>query len=218
MLPPSCDTGFALLGTEVGATGMTAEADAFGFNQQPPIDLPRSGFEISEFLQPQCYLNAQVFLAFSSIGQKCTIASPLQMAMVAAALANKGTLMTPHVVKEVRDSAGNLVLTNGALPWLQATSPVTAAAVTALMQRVVTNGTASGVGFPPQDQVAAKTGTAQVGVGNSATTDWMIAFAPASAPKVAVAVVIPNQSLSATGAEISGPLVKYMIEHTLAGD
>jgi peptidoglycan glycosyltransferase len=218
MLPPSCDTGFALLGTEVGAASMTVEADAFGFNQQPPIDLPHSSFEVSAFLQPSCYQGAQIFLAFSSIGQKCTIASPLQMALVASGFANNGVIMTPHVVQRVTDSQGNVVVTNAPTPWLTATSPATAAAVTTLMEEVVQHGTAAGVGFPPQDQVAAKTGTAQVGVGNTATTDWMIAFAPASHPQVAVAVVIPNQSLSATGAEISGPVVKYMIEHALAGD
>ncbi len=173
---------------------------------------------MSDFLQPACYQNAQIFLAFSSIGQKCTIASPLQMALVASAFADNGVIMTPHVVQQVRDSLGNLVTTNPPAPWLTATSPATAAAVTNLMEQVVTHGTASGVGFPPQDQVAAKTGTAQVGVGNTATTDWMIAFAPASHPQMAVAVVIPNQSLSATGAEVSGPVVKYMIEHALAGD
>ena len=124
--------------------------------------------------------------------------------------------MSPHVMSQIRDSQGNLVSVYKPTRWLQATSPATAAAVTTLMRHVVQYGTAAGVGFPPQDEVAAKTGTAQVGVGNTATTDWMIAFAPASHPKVAVAVVIPNQSLSATGAEISGPVVNAMIQAALA--
>ncbi|HUO47656.1 MAG TPA: penicillin-binding transpeptidase domain-containing protein, partial [Acidimicrobiales bacterium] len=212
MLPPSCDTGYAVLGTKVGAPGMQAEAASFGFNQQPPLDLPHSAFQVSRFLQPSCYQHAQVYLAFSSIGQKCTIASPLQMALVAAAFANSGTIMTPHVVSQIRDSQGNLVSTYKPVKWLDATSPATSAAVTTLMQHVVQYGTAAGVGFPPQDQVAAKTGTAQIGTGNTATTDWMIAFAPASHPKVALAVVIPNQSLSATGAEVAGPVMNYMIQ------
>jgi penicillin-binding protein A len=216
MLPPSCDTGFAVLGTKVGSPGMLAEATSFGFNQQPPLDLPHSSFQVSQFLQPSCYQHAQVYLAFSSIGQKCTIASPLQMALVAAGFADSGAIMTPHVVSQIRDSQGNLVSTYKPTKWLDATSPATAGAVTTLMRHVVQYGTAAGVGFPPQDEVAAKTGTAQVGVGNTATTDWMIAFAPASHPKVAVAVVVPNQSLSATGAEISGPIVNAMIQAALA--
>ena len=216
MLPPSCDTGFAVLGTKVGAPGMEAEAASFGFNQQPPLDLPHSAFQVSRFLQPTCYQNAEVYLAFSSIGQKCTIASPLQMALVAAGIADNGAIMAPHVVSEVRDSQGALVSTYKPTRWLQATTPATAAAVSLLMQHVVQYGTAAGVGFPPQDQVAAKTGTAQVGVGNTATTDWMIAFAPASHPKVAVAVIVPNQALSQTGAEVAGPIVNAMIQAALA--
>jgi peptidoglycan glycosyltransferase len=216
MLPPSCDTGFAILGTRVGAPGMQAEAASFGFNQQPPLDLPHSPYQVSQFLQPRCYQHAQVFLAFSSIGQKCTVASPLQMAMVAAAFADQGAIMAPHVMSQIRDSQGNLVNTYTATRWLQATTPATAAAVTTLMRHVVQYGTAAGVGFPPQDEVAAKTGTAQVGGGNTATTDWMIAFAPASHPKVAIAVVIPNQSLSATGAEVAGPVMNHMIQAALA--
>jgi peptidoglycan glycosyltransferase len=109
MLPESCDTGYAVFGTRIGAAAMTAEADGFGFNEQPPIDLPHSPFEVSQFLQPKCYGNAQVFLVFSSIGQKCTLASPLQMAMVAATFANGGVMMSPHVMAEIRNSEGNLV-------------------------------------------------------------------------------------------------------------
>jgi peptidoglycan glycosyltransferase len=221
MLPPSCDTGFALLGTKVGAFPMVAEANSFGFNQQPPIDLPHTPYEVSDFLQPSCYENAQVYLAFSSIGQFCTKASPLQMAMVAAAIANDGVVMTPHVMSEIRDSQGNLVETYKPKPWLQATSPQTAAAINKLMTEVVTSpgGTANGVGFPTQDDVAAKTGTAQVEdtAGTYvATNDWMIAFAPASAPKVAIAVYLPDQPVSGTGARQAGPLMKTMIEDALA--
>jgi penicillin-binding protein A len=221
MLPPSCDTGFALLGTKVGAAGMTAEADSFGFNQQPPIDLPHSSSQVSAFLQSSCYQNAEVFLAFASFGQDCTKASPLQMAMVAAAVANDGVIMTPHVMSQIHDSQGNLVKTYQPTPWLKPMSAATAAALNNLMTQVVTapDGTAAGVGFLPQDDVAAKTGTAQVqnAAGQYiATNDWMIAFAPASAPKVAVAVELLNQPVSDTGAEQAGPVMNTMIQDALA--
>jgi peptidoglycan glycosyltransferase len=215
MLPPSCDTGFAILGTKIGAAAMTAEADAFGFNQQPPIDLPHGSEEISNFLQPSCYENAQVFLAYSSIGQKCTQASPLQMAMVASAIADNGVIMTPHVMDEIRDSDGNLVTQYQPTPWKQATSATTAHAINLLMHEVVTEGTADYVGFLPQDDVAAKTGTAQAGVGNTNVNGWMIAFAPASNPVVAIAVVIPNTEISKVGAQVAGPVMKAMIEAVL---
>jgi len=204
------------LGTKIGAPAMTAEADGFGFNQQPPIDLPHSRFQISDFLQPASACSAQVFLAFSSIGQKCTTASPLQMAMVVSAIADNGTLMTPHVMEQIRDSDGNLVEQYQPKVWKQATTPATAQAVNKLMQQVVLVGTADRVGFPPQDDVAAKTGTAQAGAGNTSVNGWMIAFAPASHPTIAVAVVIPNSGLDQLGAEVAGPVVKAMIEAALA--
>jgi peptidoglycan glycosyltransferase len=219
MLPPSCDPGFAILGTKIGAASMTAQADAFGFNQQPPLDLPPSPFEQSKFLNKDTCADpsAQVFLAFSSIGQDCTIATPLQMALVAEGIANGGVVMTPHVMYEIRDSQNNLVKRYLPTPWKQPVSQATATALKGLMENVVKFGTASADGFPPQEDVAAKTGTAQVGLGNSLTTDWMIAFAPASAPKVAIAVAMPNQPRDETGAQVAGPIVKTMIADVLAG-
>jgi penicillin-binding protein A len=126
--------------------------------------------------------------------------------------------MTPHVMDQIRDSDGNLVETYQPTPWKQATSAATAAAITNLMRQVVTDpqGTAYGVGFPPQDDVAAKTGTAQAGVGNTNVNGWMIAFAPASHPTVAIAVVIPNTVLYKVGAQVAGPVMKAMIEAVLA--
>jgi penicillin-binding protein A len=217
MLPVSCDTGYAILGTKIGAANMMAEADGFGFNQQPPIDLPHAanGEEISNFLEPADECNAQVFLAYSSIGQKCTQASPLQMAMVASAIADNGVIMTPHVMDQIRDSAGNLVTQYQPTPWKQATSATTAKAINLLMQQVVTDGTATSVGFPRADDVAAKTGTAQAGVGNTNVNGWMIAFAPASNPVVAIAVVIPNTPVFKLGAQVAGPVMKAMIEAVL---
>ncbi len=215
MLPPSCDPGFALLGTKVGAVSMQAEAQSFGFNEQPPLDLPVS--VTSQFLQAGCWGGAQIFLAYSSIGQDCTLASPLQMALVAAGIANGGVVMAPHVMYEIRDLQNNLVQRYQPTAWHRAASQATASALTALMQKVVTSGTAAGDGFPASEDVAAKTGTAQTGVGNTRTTDWMIAFAPASHPTVAVAVAMPHQPVDLTGAIVAGPIVKTMIQAALAG-
>jgi peptidoglycan glycosyltransferase len=217
MLPPSCDPGFALLGTKIGPVSMQAEAQSFGFNQQPPLDLPHSPFEISQFLQAGCWGGHEIFLAYSSIGQDCTLATPLQMALVAAGIANGGVVMTPHVMYEIRDSQNNLVERYQPSAWHRAASQASASAMTALMQKVVTSGTASGDGFPASEDVAAKTGTAQTGLGNTLTTDWMIAFAPATNPTVAVAVAMPHQPVDQTGAKVAGPIVKTMIAAELAG-
>ncbi len=86
------------------------------------------------------------------------------------------------------------------------------------MQAVVTSGTAAQGGFPAAWNVAAKTGTAETRAqfGQPLTNDWMVAFAPANNPKVAVAVVVPNQPGSATGAEIAGPPMKTILGDALA--
>lgn len=213
-LPSSCDTAFATLGMDLGGASLTAEAQAFGFNQTVPIDLPGTG--ISNFPAGPLFNVNKPSQAYSAFGQQDVVATALQMGLVAAGFANRGVIMTPHVMRDIYDSAGNLLANYQPHPWLTATNPLTAAAVTTLMQGVVTNGTATQVGFPAAWNVAAKTGTAETGANATLTNDWMIAFAPANNPKVAVAVVVPNQPGSATGAEISGPPTKAILGAALA--
>jgi peptidoglycan glycosyltransferase len=83
------------------------------------------------------------------------------------------------------------------------------------MEQVAVSGTASLVGFPSNLDVAVKTGTAQTGNPQENTDDWMIGFAPASNPTIAVAVVVPLQSFSGTGAGIAGPIMKEMLDAAL---
>jgi peptidoglycan glycosyltransferase len=212
------------MGMSLGATSLTTEAQAFGFNQNIPIDLPGTATGYFPPDQPgaqySLYNNAPS-QAYSSIGQDNVNATALQMALVAAGLANQGVIMTPHVMEQIRDSQGNLVTAYKPKPWLTATSAFTAAAVTSLMQAVVTKGTAapsaSFSGFPASWNVAAKTGTAETtnASGQALTNDWMIAFAPANDPKVAVAVVVPFQPADQTGASTSGPPMKTILGDAL---
>ncbi|HEY2563377.1 MAG TPA: penicillin-binding transpeptidase domain-containing protein [Acidimicrobiales bacterium] len=199
-LPQSCDTAFAQLGMSLGAESLNSEAQAFGFNQVPPLDLP--GVVKSNFPSVADLANNAPSQAYSAFGQQNVTASALQMALVAAGIANGGVIETPHVMAQIRDSQGNLVTSYAPKPWLKATSTTTAQQVTSLMQGVVTKGTAVGV-FPADENVAAKTGTAEVGTQAQYTSDWMIAFVPGS--HVVVALVAPFQASSATGAVISGP-------------
>jgi peptidoglycan glycosyltransferase len=139
------------------------------------------------------------------------IATTLQTALVAAGIATGGVIMTPHVMEQIRNTDGSLVESYQPTPWLHATNSLTAAAVTKSDAGSGHQGdrrTKSFVQwFPPQWNVAAKTGTAETSgaFGQPLTNDWMIAFAPANDPTVAVAVTVPNQIPSSTGAEISGP-------------
>jgi peptidoglycan glycosyltransferase len=167
-------------------------------------------FPAAQVASPQ---NAAL-LAYSAIGQENVQSTALQMGLVAAGIADGGVVMKPHVMSQIHDAQGNLVSAYQPTPWARATTQSAAAQVTSLMEGVVTHGTAAQVGFPPQDQVAAKTGTAQTGTHQ--THDWMIAFAPASNPKVAVAVVVPWQPFSFYGATVAGPIVNAMIQAALA--
>jgi len=215
-LPASCDTAFATLGMYLKGPALTAEAQAFGFNQVPPIDI--LGANASSFPAGPAIDNNPPRQAYSAFGQQDVVATPLQMALVVAGIANRGVIMTPHVMRDIHDNSGNLLVTYQPKPWITATNPLTAAAVTSLMQAVVTGGTATQVGFPASWNVAAKTGTAETvsATGQALTNDWMIAFAPANNPRVAVAVAVPFQPASGTGAEVAGPPMKTILGDALA--
>jgi peptidoglycan glycosyltransferase len=120
-------------------------------------------------------------------------------------------------MREIRTSDGDLITTYKPSTWKTATTPEVAAQVATLMQQVASQGTASGV-FNSASKVAAKTGTAQTSSTNLnlRTDDWMIAFAPYDDPQVALAVILPNQALDATGAAVAGPVMNCMVQGVLA--
>jgi len=218
ILEVSCNSAFAQMGTEtIGPDKMTAGAQAFGFNQKPPIDLPRPA--ASQF--PTSFTGNIPLLAQASIGQNGTRAAPLQMALVASAIADGGVIMKPHVMTAVRDSQGNLVKQYHPSAWLTPVTPSTAQIIHDAMLQVVAHGTATGLKLPGFD-VGAKTGTAEVGLVNAGSSidAWMIAFAgPAGqAATVAVSVVVLDQTgdSEATGARVAGPIAKAMLQATLA--
>lgn len=213
MLPPSCDTGYALLGLDVGGDLLASTANAFGFNTAPPLDLPNT---LPSYFPPaSSFLTNQPGVAYSAIGQQNVRESALQNALVAAAIANGGAIMTPHLLDYITAPDGTIVTRFKDSIWKQPLSSAQAARILPLMVDVAKYGTAAGI-FLPADEVGAKTGTAQTGNSAKNTDDWMIAFAPASHPTVAVAVVVPFQSVSGTGAQVAGPIMKCVIEGALA--
>ncbi len=218
MLPLSCDPGYGHMGVDIGALDLAKEADAFGFNSNPPIDLPLGRPAVSTAFFPSASsLKYNVpFVAYSAIGQGNVRSTTLQQALVASAIADGGTIMTPHLMESIVGPDGTVMSKYRDSVWKTPLTAAQANFIVPLMRKVVTFGTASGVGFLSQDEVAAKTGTAQTGVGNTNTDDWMIAFAPASHPTVAVAVVKPFQAKGNYGAPIAGPIVKCLIEGALA--
>ncbi len=212
MLPQSCDPGYGDLGVTLGVSNLRQQAELFGINSVPGIDLPDV---IASKLQtlPE---TAQINQAYASIGQEFVEDTALQNAMVAAGIANGGVVMTPHLMSSIHDSQGNQVSTYTPSAMPRSTSAATAQQVTALMEAVqngtVPNATANGI-FPPYLCAAVKTGTAQTGL--STNHDWMIGFAPANNPQIAVAVVVPYQYIGTDGAQIAGPIVRAVMEAAL---
>lgn len=212
LLRVSCNTGFAQLGLDLGGTNLAAEASAFGFGERPPLDLPAPAR--SNFPDPSEFERNEPGVAFSSIGQQNVTATPLQMALVAAAIANNGVIMKPRVLQAVTDEKGAVVREGDAEEWRRATSAETAAAVKAMMVDVVARGTATRAQINGIS-VAAKTGTAQT-VGNNAHA-WLIGFAPADAPKVAIAVIVESQEGlgDVTGGRIAAPIAQRVMAAAL---
>ena len=213
LLKVSCNTGFGQMGLDLGPDKLGEQARAFGFGDRPPLDLPavaRSVFSDADFAK------SKPALAQSAIGQQDVSASPLQMALVAAGIANQGTIMKPHLLAEIRDSEGNVVQQASAEPWERAMSPQNAAALRDMMVQVVNSGTATRAAVPGV-QVAAKTGTAQT-VGDNSHA-WIIAFAPAEAPTVAVAVIVESQQGlgdNVTGGRIAAPIASTVLRAALS--
>lgn len=212
----SCNTSFAEMAIDVGPDGMIATAEDFGFNDRVPIDLPN----VAESVFPTDFDQDLPALAQSAIGQNSVSATPLQMAMVTAAVANDGVMMSPHVLDNVRDDQGNVVDSYDESEWRRAVDADTARLLREAMVGVVTNGTAGRVAIGGYE-VGAKTGTAELGTESPSSHAWVIAFAgpPGEDPTVAVAVIVegqpgvPDQN---TGGRVAGPIAKSVMETVLA--
>jgi peptidoglycan glycosyltransferase len=209
----SCNTAFAQLGMDLGAEKLSSAANAFGFNKVPPIDLPYGA--AAHFPPASAFARDQPGLAKSAIGQQDVAATPLQMALVAAGIANNGVIMTPHVLAEVRDSEGEVLQRYEPKPWLTAVPPNVAQQTRDMMVGVVAGGSGTRAQIPGVS-VAGKTGTAQTGLDKSHV--WFISFAPAEAPRVAVAVMLEDQPSTneATGGALAAPIAAAMLRAALA--
>ncbi|MER6619375.1 MULTISPECIES: penicillin-binding transpeptidase domain-containing protein [unclassified Streptomyces] len=211
----SCNTVFAKLGVATGVERMRATAEAFGFND-PDVRIP---FRVARSTFDTTVDRAQ--LALSSIGQYNTRATPLQMAMVAAAVAGGGQVREPYLVERTVRAGGSTVSTAGSRPVRRAMYPATATRLRELMRGVVEDGTGTKAAVPGAI-VGGKTGTAQHGLGNSGTPyAWFISWAQGGADmeaKVAVAVVV--EDAAANRREISGggtaaPIARAVMEAVL---
>ena len=210
----SCNTIFGEVGLQLGPKKLADQAKAYGFDGHVPFNI---GFSEGQYPDPNTL--DPPLTAFSAIGQGSVLANPLQMALVGSAIANGGVEMRPQLVSEVRDSRGTLVQSFHPEQYGKPISSQTAGELTSMMESVVNQGTAQGLGISGVN-LAAKTGTAQTGKPGENPHAWFVAFGPNPNPQIVVAVlVLDGGSLGsdATGASVAGPVAKAVIEAALHG-
>jgi peptidoglycan glycosyltransferase len=217
IMQESCNTAFAQMGVDTGGDNLNAAARGFGFDRDVPFDLP--GSVQSNF--PEEIVNDPPLVAQAAIGQNDVQATPLQMALVAAGVANDGVVMEPHVMREVRDDQGDRVAEFDVSEFSQAMSPATAGLMRDGMVSVVTDGTASRLAEGLDDfVVGGKTGTAQLGTEPPQSHAWIIGFAgpPGETPHVAVAVIVEAQpgASEQTGGRVAAPIAAAVMQRALA--
>ncbi len=200
----SINTTFAKIGVDLGAEAVAGYAAAFGFGQDPPWPL---GGADSRFPDPDGMDDAHV--AQAAFGQGEVLASPLEMALIAAAIANDGKMMKPYIVNKVTSAKGTVLRKADPAVWAQPISGTTAATVRALMVQVVKSGTGTAASLAGV-QVAGKTGTAEVA--GAEPHAWFIGLAPAEAPTVVVVVIVEN---AGTGGSVAAPIVRRVIAAAL---
>jgi penicillin-binding protein A len=218
----SCNVTFAEVGLRVGAERLAAQARAYGLcGTLPPerttcdrqlidFELP---FQNGRFPEPEYFERNDPLLGFSAIGLDNDLVNPLQMALMASAVANGGVMPQPRIVAEVRDSQGRVAREFGVRTVRRAITGSTATTLTQMMIAVVNNGSGYRAAIPGI-QVAGKTGTATNGEGR-APNAWFTAFAPAHAPRIAVSVIVldgGNLGSEATGGQVAAPIVRAVIE------
>jgi peptidoglycan glycosyltransferase len=214
-LARSVNTVWAQVAVHLGKATMARYMERFGFDRKPELDYPAgemsaSGEHEGERIVPP--RSERVDVGRMGIGQDKLEVTPLQMAEVAAAVADGGKLMVPHLTSRVVNAEGQTV--KRIEPKVQSVvmKPSTAAAVRGMMEAVVNEGTGVSAQIPGI-QVAGKTGTAETQIGATINNVWFIAFAPASAPKVAIAVTL--EKVPGQGAAFAAPVAREVIEKLL---
>jgi peptidoglycan glycosyltransferase len=205
-LTNSVNTYWAQVGEQLGSGTMLEYMDRFGFNEDPPIDYPPGELNPSGIYDGGRLLTEDdsIDIGRVAIGQERLLVTPLQMAMVAATVANGGKLIEPTFLQSVTDPDGRTTEELDSDVASTVMSEETAATVTEMMTNVTEEGTAAGLTVPGAPEFAGKTGTAELDVEAGINRGWFIAFAPTDDPQVAVAAVI--ERTSGFGGETAGPV------------
>jgi penicillin-binding protein A len=222
-LTNSVNTWFGQLGQQVGNDRLFETMEKFGFNSTPPIDLPDNEVYNSGVYEGRHTLDRHdpVDLARVAIGQERLLATPLQMAMVAAAVANQGKLMKPQIWNRVVDPDGRTVKHLEPSQYSQPVSAETAEQLTTAMEGVVSEGTGTNAAISGV-AVAGKTGTAETpgnkscGGGADENQAWFIGFAPADNPQIAIAASV--ECTTQFGNDVAAPIFRDVAESILNGE
>ena len=210
----SVNTVFAQLAVKLGAPALVKQADLFGFGKRFGFELPTKTSLMPEPAQMTTWETAWAGVG-QPVGEHTSPAGPqatvLQMALVAAGIAENGVVMRPFVVGSILDRLGRNAGTTQPGQLSTATDSATAIQVKGVMEKVVTGGSGTRAGIPGV-KVAGKTGTAEVGK-NVATNAWFIGFAPADNPTVAIAIMIEGGGI---GGRVAAPAAKPVLEAALA--
>lgn len=216
----SCNTPFARMAIELGPKAMTEAAQRFGIGEPIPFDLPRAA--TSRFGDLEYFSQNLPLLGIGGFGQGNTQMVPLHLAMVTAAIANGGVMMRPYSVQASFDHDGRQLQRTVPSVWRIPMSVSAASLLTELMVEVVNNGTASCCfNLSGGIQGAAKTGTAQLNATGEPERShaWIVAFAPAEAPRYAIVVMLKgtDAEISAgTGGTLAGPVAAKVLNTALA--
>jgi peptidoglycan glycosyltransferase len=214
-LEHSINAVFCEIGKKLGPLTVLDYARRFGFYDDPPLETPSSErspsglYDHGRLFRP--HDPNQVDPGRLAFGQERMQLTPLQMAMVAAGIANDGVVMEPYVVQKITAPDGSTIHRHSPKVRSRPISKHTADELTAMMEAVVTSGTGTAAQIPGV-AVAGKTGTAETGASGVNTTSF-IAFAPADAPRVAIAVFLENQH--GVGGHTAAPIAKTVMETLL---
>ena len=223
-LTNSVNTWFGQLGQQVGQDALFEQMQKFGFNSTPAIDLPSDQVEKSGVYGEHGELLTKdnpVDLARLAIGQERLLATPLQIAQVAAAVANHGKLMKPQIWNRVVDPDGRVIDRLDPSMYSQAVTAKTAEELTTAMEGVVSEGTGTNAAIPGVP-VAGKTGTAETpgnaacGGGSEENQAWFMGFAPANEPKIAIAATV--ECTEQFGNDVAAPIFRDVAETILNGE
>jgi peptidoglycan glycosyltransferase len=220
-LTNSVNTVFAQVGEDVGRDTLVEYMKRYGFFADPELDYPDNQMIPSGIRRNGTQYVQDGFdagrVAIGQGGSEGAIeATPLQMAEVAAAIANKGRLMKPRLTDRIVRKDGRVKERIEPDIQSEVMKPETAAVLTEMMGRVVEEGTGTAAALAGV-RVAGKTGTAEVGANREFTQPWFICFAPIDDPKLAVAVTLERQPAGSFGGVVAAPIAKSVLEAMLGG-